>query len=62
MVLEARVRDLDIRALAGEQDVITLKIDLLRASSLLKVSRLELIRPEFGSCPGRVLSLHSHRS
>ena len=36
-VLEVRVRDLDVRALAGERDVITFKCDLIRASSLLKV-------------------------
>jgi len=37
LVFEGRVRDLDCRALAGEHDVITLRVDLARGSSLLKV-------------------------
>lgn len=37
VVLELRMHDLDVRALAGERDVLTLKCDWARASSLLKV-------------------------
>ena len=36
-MVEARVHDLELRALAGEKDVITFKLGRARGSTLLKV-------------------------